>query len=305
MVTFGQGNHEFSGLFAGAATGGGELERLRAVVVSGGRLEGFTAARDREAIGSGFAGIDALLPAGGLRRGSLIEWLTPNTNAAEDCGGPPDRGPSGSTAGDLQGGAGAATLACAVACRLAGASGGPATIVVVDRTEWFHPPAMLPWLTAGQQLVVARPARDDDEIWAIDQALRCSGVAAVVAWPRQRGQARQRSHWQTALRRWQLAARSSGAIGLLVRPQAALRDPSWAEARIGVEPLPGGTLLERRLQLTRLGGGWIGTDQSQATELVIDLARGIEAGQRTGLPGRLREPRARTAREGGVACRAS
>ena len=38
------------------------------------------------------------------------------------------------------------------------------------------------------------------------------GVAAVIAWP-------ERVH-PTAMRRWQLAARGSGAVGLLVRPAA-------------------------------------------------------------------------------------
>ena len=142
---------------------------------------------------SGFRGLDHLLPAGGICRGSLVEWI----------GGPAS---------------GAAALVFAVACRLvaarraeqagrncgvarrggAGANGG--TIVVVDRRGRFHPPAVLPWVEAAQgaapsvaprtshdappgSLVVVRPAHDEDEIWAIDQALRCPGVTAVVAWP--------------------------------------------------------------------------------------------------------------------------
>ncbi len=301
MVTFGPAKHGISSLFAAAESAGGENPQLRAVLVSGGRLEGLEAAREQ--VGSGFAGVDALLPTGGLRRGSLVEWLptAPDTAAEHETGG---HG-SERAAGDLESGAGAATLAVAVACQVAGAGCGPKTIVVVDRTEWFHPPAVLPWLTDGQQLVVARPGRDDDETWAIDQALRCSGVAAVVAWPRPRGQARQRSHWSTALRRWQLAARSSGAIGLLVRPQMALRDPSWAEARIGVAPLPGGTLSGRRLRLTRLGGGWIGTDQSMATEISLDLARGMEVGTPISLRRRHADTHHRITPAGAATCRAS
>lgn len=294
MVTLGYAKNLLSAAFVPAEPAGSEAARLRATIVSGGQLQGMEAAR--EVIQSGFTGVDALLPAGGLRRGSLVEWLT----MAAGCGPDDDH-----TTGDLESGAGAATLAFAVACRLASSGSGPKTIVVVDRTEWFHPPAVLPWLTAGQQLVVTRPGRDDDEIWAIDQALRCSGVATVVAWPRLRSQARQRSHWSTALRRWQLAARSSGAVGLLVRPQAAARDPSWAEARIAVEPLPGGTLSERRLRLTRVGGGWIGTDQKQSAETALDLARGSEAVLQTSPTLRLRPPRGLVSQEGGVACRAS
>lgn len=301
MVTFRPTQHGLSDLFAATESTGDELRQLRASILSGGRLEGLEAAR--ETVGSGFAGVDALLPTGGLRRGSLVEWLTmaPDTTADPGAGG---HG-SEQAAGDLQCGAGAATLAFAVACQVAGSGFGPKTIVVVDRTEWFHPPAVLPWMTAGQQLVVARPSRDDDETWTIDQALRCGGVAAVVAWPRPRGQARQRSHWSTALRRWQLAARSSGAIGLLVRPQVALRDPSWAEARIGVEPLPGGTLSERRLRLARLGGGWIGIDHSGATEIALDLVQGMEAGLRIDPRHRLADTRNQIATAGGATCRAS
>ncbi len=283
-------------------------------LLSGGELAGRQDAR--EVVSSGFAAVDGLLPAGGVRRGSLLEWLAASPAAADG----------------LAGGAGAVSLACSIACRLARIPSGPQTVVVIDRSGWFHPPAILPWLADPRQLVVARPSRDDDEIWAIDQALRCDGVAAVVAWPRSvaagaggsgRAATGQRQLWNTAMRRWQLAARSSGAVGLIVRPEAAGREPSWAEARLAVEPLPGGSLLERRLRLTWVGGGWTGgdPDAERTAETVLDLARGC-AGR---LPGNATaggawqppmQPRRRSSaghqshagragQEGGFSCRAS
>jgi hypothetical protein len=251
----------------------------QSVLVDAGSLQVREASR--EVVPSGFQPLDSLLPAGGIRRGSLIEWLA---------------------GGDAAGGA--ATLAAALACRLARADRRsergdirPRTILVVDRSGWFHPPAVLPWLgrdVGGPQLVVARPARDEDEIWAIDQALRCSGVAAVLAWPRieagsgapwpavpRRSPPHARQQWAIAMRRWQLAARSSGAVGLFVRSAVACREPSWAEARIAVAPLAGGTLLERRLRLERVGGAWPGAACARpgaagdrTVEIVLDLERG-------------------------------
>jgi hypothetical protein len=252
----------------------------------------------REVVSTGFRPLDRLLSAGGVRRGSLIEWL-----AADDASG-------------------AVALACAVACRLAAPrSARPATtILVVDRGGRFHPPAVLPWLEAvagggaahdgsdgtgrRPQLVVARPSTDDDELWAIDQSLRCPGVAAVLAWPG-------RVH-PTAMRRWQLAARSGGAVGLLVRglgtgmergrrcehhgaaAQAGLAvqsrmpvDPTWAEARVAVQPLsPSSSAGElpmgagvRRLRLSLVGGPWAGDAmlQERATEMLLDMQSGCEA----------------------------
>ena len=253
----------------------------------------------REVVSSGFRPLDGLLSAGGIRRGSLVEWI-----GADEASG-------------------AATLAFAVACRLAGdvlAGGVPAggvdaglsgrrngglsghrngglsghrngglsgrrnggaaasaagTIIVVDRWGRFHPPAVMPWLE-GVQLVVTRPSRDEDEAWAIDQSLRCPGVAAVLAWPK-------RIH-STAMRRWQLAARASSAVGLLVRPDAARREPSWAEARIAVSAVPGEQAAARRLRLTLAGGPWSGAavEEERVVEIVLDLVRGCEgsAGRR-------------------------
>ena len=264
-----------------------------AALVSGGDL--LLRERARPVVPSGFRPLDALLPAGGIRPGSLVEWLAEGHGV---CGG------------------GAATFAFAVACRLAaggGASGGdqarPRTIVVVDRSGWFHPPAVLPWLDDERRLVVARPSRDDDEIWTIDQALRCTGVAAVLAWPRMKPRvspsasrpAGSFQQWSTAMRRWQLAAAGSGAIGLFVRPRAAIGEPSWAEARIAVSSKPGGTLLERRLRLTLAGGSWSAvTGGQRIADVVLDLARGSVGASRSGS-----NMSGMSSGKAGVVCRAS
>jgi hypothetical protein len=84
------------------------------------------------------------------------------------------------------------------------------------------------------------------------------------------------------MRRWQLAAASSGAVGLLVRPDAVRREPSWAEARLTISPQAsgrsGGRLLERCLRVAVAGGAWSAADPEleRSAEIVIDLARGVE-----------------------------
>lgn len=228
-------------------------------VLQAGDFAGFSAGgHTGDVVPTGFAPLDRLLPAGGVRRGSLVEWLCKSEAS------------------------GAAALACAVACRLAGggdrAGDAASTIIIVDRKGRFHPPAVLSWLgqmkAGGRQpprLVVTRPAHDADEAWAIDQSLRCRGVAAVLAWP-------ERIH-STAMRRWQLAARASLAVGMFMRPLAAGRESSWAEARIAVAAQAGGSLAVRRLRLSLVGGPWAGEAQIQerSVDIGLDLSRGCAA----------------------------
>jgi hypothetical protein len=186
---------------------------------------------------------------------------------------------------------------------VARSEGAAGPILVIDRQGRFHPPAVMPWLEgapAGKPkaggaavgaIVVVRPSRDEDEIWAIDQALRCPGVTAVLAWPQRVS--------TTAMRRWQLAARGSGTVGFLVRPVAARREPSWAEARINVaavatlgrwrggdDPLSShrwapavGSLAVRRLRLSLQEGPWACEQPPDVptVEIAIDLATGREA----------------------------
>ena len=53
------------------------------------------------------------------------------------------------------------------------------TVVVVDRNHWFYPPAAARLGMNLEHMIVVRPDTTRDEIWAIDQSLRCPEVAAV------------------------------------------------------------------------------------------------------------------------------
>jgi hypothetical protein len=146
---------------------------------------------------------------------------------------------------------GAGTLAM-IAARQAACSGG--AIVVVDRAGLFYPPAVVRLGIEPQTLLVVRPASDEDHAWTLDQVLRTRGVAATWCMVED-----QDDH---TLRRWQLAAETSGVIGLLVRPERVRHDPSWAELRLLVEPVaqPHRGLRNRRVRVTllRSRGGQIG-----------------------------------------------
>lgn len=216
-------------------------ERVRA-------LEGRPPAA-QETVSSGNPYLDAILPDRGLRRGTLVEWLF--------------SGP-GNGAGTL------ALLAAREAC------GQGRVLVVVDRQGSFYPPGIIAWGIELRQLLVVRPANDNDDAWAWDQALRSPAVAAVWGWPYPRD--------QQTLRRWQLAAEASGAIGLLLRPHTVRGDPSWADLRLLVEPIPvrrapGEASLRRlRVELLRargtLTGAVIEFELNEETQAILSSTNG-------------------------------
>ncbi len=175
-------------------------------------------------VSSGCPALDRLLPAGGFRPGTLVEWLT---------SGPGD---------------GAATLAFRAAAEVLGGSKGTVpfslvrksglspdgrTVVVVDASGEFYPPAAIALGLEPSRLIVVHPGSQADHTWALDQALRCPAVAAAVAWPDQ-----SKLDGRT-FRRLQLAAEQGGGLGLLIRPSAVRGEPSWADVRLLVEPLGG------------------------------------------------------------------
>jgi len=154
-------------------------------------------------VSSGCPPLDNLLPEKGLRRGTLVEWLSEGE------------------------GTGATTLAL-LAARQACASGG--MLVVMDFHRQFYPPAAARPGVRLEPMVVVQAANVADNLWALDQALRCPAVMAVLGWP-------EKLDGRT-FRRLQLAAEQGGGLGLLVRPTRARHEPSWAEIRLLIEPLP-------------------------------------------------------------------
>ena len=158
-----------------------------------------TSAENAAVFSSGAAAIDRLLPGGGLRHGMLVEWLS---------------APDGSAAT-------LSLLGAREACREGG------ELVVIDRRQTFYPPAAAAWGIDLDRLIVVHPRTARDELWAAVESLRSPAVAAVWA-------AIDRLD-RRAFRRLQLAAQAGRTLGLLLRPDRARGQPSWADVRLVVE----------------------------------------------------------------------
>ncbi len=210
------------------------LETLRQEIA---RIEGGRRGQDDPPVSSGCEALDRILPERGLRRGTLTEWL------ADDQG------------------AGATTLALLAAQAACGEGG---VLVVVEGSRQFYPPAAARrGIVFGRLLVVCAGQRADHD-WALDQALRCPAVAAVMAWPEAiDGRCEGR-----ILRRLQLAAEAGGSLGLLIRPASVRHEPSWADVRLLVEPRPAAGGQNRRLRALLLHGR--GGVEGRSVELEFD-----------------------------------
>ena len=225
------------------------------------RIETSARADDGQTISSGCDVIDGLLPEGGYRRGTLIEWL-----------GGPGRAGGGFSQGNSGGGCGADYLSLLTAAN-ACADGG--ALVIADRHRQFNPPAAAAIGIDLGNVVVIRPPEeksphdrryDDEFFWAIDQALGCSAVAAVWGVVDRIGE-----RW---FRRCQLSAEASGTMGLFVRPASAINQPAWSEVRWHVtarrSAVTSAATQQLELKLVRCRGGRSG----QRANLQIDTVTG-------------------------------
>ena len=194
------------------------------------QLEGSRRPEDDEPLSTGCRELDRLLPRGGFLRGTLVEWLADQP---------------GSGAGTL------ALLTARQACQAGRA------LVVMDRQCSFYPPAAVAWGYGLSQILVIRSVSEEDELWALDQSLRCRGVGAVYAPLTRLG-----IH---DFRRMQLAAEYGGTLGLFLRPATVRGDPSWADLQLAVRPRASPVGRRLRLEIVRCRGGTAG----QSIELTI------------------------------------
>lgn len=164
--------------------------------------------KPKRVVSTGLGPLDALLPEGGIYPGSLVEWLGEGKAS------------------------GAGTLLFLTAASVArdDEDYGRGNLVIVDRLREFYPPAAWHLGIDLQHTIVVRPINSDDAMWALEQSLRCPGVAVVIGFV---GQVNER-----VFRRLQLAAETGGGIGLLLRPARFLGQPSWADIRLHVVPRP-------------------------------------------------------------------
>ena len=93
-------------------------------------------------------------------------------------------------------------------------------------------PALAAQGVASQRLVCVHSAAAAQRLWAAEQALRCAGVDAVLAWlPQARAD---------QLRRLQMAASEYNRLLFVMRPNTARQESSPAVLRLIIEPGGGG-----------------------------------------------------------------
>lgn len=164
--------------------------------------ERIEAERDSRVISTGCQSLDVILPEGGLRRGTLVDWIS----------------------GSGQGG-GAATLALLAmkGCHDRG------WLVVIDGQGDFYPAAAMGLGVGPERVLVLRPRDRREWLWSVEQVLRSPAITGMLTWAERID--------DRAFRRWQLAGEVGGGIGMLVRPERARREPSWAATRLEVTSL--------------------------------------------------------------------
>lgn len=218
-------------------------------------------------ISSGCSVLDNALPGGGYSLGTIVEWVDDHQRGGERSAG----------------GFGNGSLYLALTAARCAMQESNKYVVVIDSEESFYPPAALYMGLALERIIVLRPPSYDDAMWAIDQSLRSSAVAAVVA--------RLDKLSDLNARRFQLAAEQNGALGLFLRPASARSQPSWSEVQWGVcnqhtnpmssqgtEPrsLAQGRVRQIHLESLRMRGGRSG----QHWMLMIDTQSGTITGRK-------------------------
>src|SRR5258706_672954 len=134
---------------------------------------------------------------------------------------------------------------------LARAAGGDRAIVWSDPNHLLYPPAIAAAGISLNRLLLLRPKNDADELWALTESLRCSGVGAALACPRRLS--------TIEARRLQLAAERGGGVGLLFRPMEARSTPYAAATRWLVASIAGERNVQKwKLQLIHGHGGQVG-----------------------------------------------
>ncbi|MBA4030893.1 MAG: hypothetical protein C0478_08380 [Planctomyces sp.] len=168
------------------------------------RWERKSVASTTSVLSTGCEAFNELFPAGGIRPGSLVEWLE------RDAGG-------------------ATTVSLAVARNVCPPR---RPLILIDPQHELFPLALKGLGFDLSRVVIIRPTSEQEAFWTCEESLRCPGVGLVWA--------PLANLHVTGFRRLQLAAEASRGVGFLLRSAQAARQPSWAESRLRVDPRPSG-----------------------------------------------------------------
>ena len=202
------------------------VQRLQELLARRRRWQAHRAGWHRRFIPTGLIRLDAVLPSGGLPCGAVTEILAPGPGfgafslalrIARQVLQP--SGPAAARAVTVSQRESARAKARGSESdfgkRSMNVSAAPAQLIIVDTDADLYPPALSAFGIGFEQLIVLRvPERGrarEEALWAVDQALRCRTVAAVIV-PLSQLDERQ-------ARRLQLAAEQGGGIALLLRPE--------------------------------------------------------------------------------------
>ena len=161
-----------------------------------------------ESFSTGITGLDHWLPMGGLRFDGITEWINERR------------------------GTGAVTLALMAAeNRLRNSQWGNGPLVVISDASHFYPPAAIALGIPPKRILWVRPSNRKDQVWAIDQTLRCQSVSAVLVTDCKMIDDRD-------ARRFQLASEQGKTSGFFIRPDTDRRQACFAEVRFHVRGTP-------------------------------------------------------------------
>jgi protein ImuA len=160
------------------------------------------------AVDMGLGDVAAAFPQGVFPTGAMHELLSD--------------GPEGAAAGGA--------WVAALIGRLMASEG---ACVWIGPRRTVYPPGLKAYGIEPDRVVFVDVRKEKEGLWAVEEALKCEGLAAVV------GEIREVSF--LASRRFQLAVEQSRVTGFLLRDRPRNRQPIATVARWQITPLPGGT----------------------------------------------------------------
>ena len=152
--------------------------------------------------------------------------------------------------------------------------------VWISASRKIFPPALKAFGIEPDRVIFVDLQKEKDVLWAIEEALKCEGLTAVV------GEVQEMSFAQS--RRLQLAVENSGVTGFILRSNINRLNATACTARWQITPLPSETENEMpglgfprwNVELLKVRNGQTGSwEMEWAADRFIEISKPIAAGE--------------------------